>query len=65
MRYIGSKRLLINEIDDILCRHLTGDESSFLDLFGGTNVVGNAFKKSSPYTATICSTLAICMEKQL
>ncbi|WP_408928178.1 Dam family site-specific DNA-(adenine-N6)-methyltransferase [Corynebacterium tuberculostearicum] len=45
MRYIGSKRLLIDEIDDILCRHLTGDESSFLDLFGGTNVVGNAFKK--------------------
>ncbi|WP_237800069.1 Dam family site-specific DNA-(adenine-N6)-methyltransferase [Corynebacterium accolens] len=44
MRYIGSKRLLIEDIQNILEPHLRGNEESFLDLFGGTNVVAAGFK---------------------
>lgn len=45
MRYIGSKTLLLNSIENILNKHLDGTENTFLDLFAGTNVVGNYFKK--------------------
>ncbi|MFL2139000.1 Dam family site-specific DNA-(adenine-N6)-methyltransferase [Desemzia sp. FAM 23991] len=45
MRYIGSKTLLLTSIEDILKKHLYGNEETFLDLFAGTNVVGNYFKK--------------------
>lgn len=45
MRFIGSKRLLVGEIQNLLQPHLQGEEKSFLDLFGGTNVVANAFKR--------------------
>lgn len=44
MRYIGSKINLLNEIDSLLSEHLTGKEQSFVDLFAGTNVVGQYFK---------------------
>ncbi|MGX7197320.1 Dam family site-specific DNA-(adenine-N6)-methyltransferase [Enterococcus olivae] len=44
MRYIGSKKLLLEEIDHLLTKHLSGDEEIFLDLFAGTNCVGNYFK---------------------
>lgn len=44
MRYIGSKVNLLNEIDDLLSSHLTGQEKNFVDLFAGTNVVGQYFK---------------------
>lgn len=43
MRFIGSKRNLLNEIDNILQPHLDGTEKSFVDLFAGSNVVGNYF----------------------
>ncbi|WP_432786018.1 Modification methylase FokI [Oligella sp. MSHR50489EDL] len=45
MRYLGSKSLLLNEINDLLSKHLTGNEESFVDLFAGTNVVGKHFKE--------------------
>lgn len=44
MRYIGSKKLLLTEIKQLLDSHLLGDEQIFLDLFAGTSVVGNFFK---------------------
>lgn len=44
MRYIGSKRALLKNIDTVLAQHTDGSEQTFLDLFGGTNVVGRYFK---------------------
>ena len=44
MRYIGCKKNLIDEIDQILVNHGVQEGSTFLDLFGGTNVVSNHFK---------------------
>lgn len=44
MRYIGSKVNLLEEIDSLLSKHITGKEQSFVDLFAGTNVVGQYFK---------------------
>ncbi len=41
-RYIGSKARMINFIDDIIKKeHI--EFSSFLDLFGGTGIVGDHF----------------------
>lgn len=45
LRYIGSKTLLLKNIENILKKHLNGNEKTFLDLFAGTNVVSNYFKK--------------------
>lgn len=45
LRYIGSKISLMNEIDQLLQTKATGNEKTFLDLFGGTNAVGNYFQK--------------------
>ncbi|WJS82361.1 Dam family site-specific DNA-(adenine-N6)-methyltransferase [Tetragenococcus halophilus] len=45
MRFIGSKALLISEIEKILKENAFGNENTFLDLFAGTNVVGNFFKE--------------------
>ncbi|WP_088810681.1 MULTISPECIES: Dam family site-specific DNA-(adenine-N6)-methyltransferase [unclassified Listeria] len=44
LRFIGSKATLLKNIDNILADKLTGKEETFLDLFAGTNVVGNYFK---------------------
>lgn len=43
MRFIGSKKNLLSEIDNILQPHLDGTEKSFVDLFAGSNVVGDYF----------------------
>ena len=45
MRYIGSKIEIIPYIDKLLNKHITESDTTFLDLFGGTNVVGEYFKK--------------------
>lgn len=44
MRYIGSKKSLLENIDKVLSQHIDGTEQTFLDLFAGTNVVGRYFK---------------------
>lgn len=44
MRYIGSKKTLLHDIDNLLKEHTDGTEETFLDLFAGTNVVGSYFK---------------------
>lgn len=44
MRYLGSKINLLTNIEEMLNKHLDGNEQTFLDLFSGTNVVGNYFK---------------------
>lgn len=43
MRYIGSKKNLLDEIEKFLQPHLDGTEKKFVDLFGGSNVVGEYF----------------------
>ena len=43
MRFIGSKRTLLSEIKNILQPHLDGTEKCFVDLFAGSNVVGEYF----------------------
>lgn len=45
MRYIGSKKLLLNEIKKILDKYTNGSEEIFLDLFSGTNIVSQYFKQ--------------------
>ena len=45
MRYIGSKRLLLRDIEKVISTHSDGSEQTFLDLFAGTNIVGEHFKK--------------------
>ncbi len=45
MRFLGSKQLLLSHIEQFLKEHIDGDENTFLDLFAGTNVVGQYFKK--------------------
>lgn len=44
MRFIGSKANLIEEIEKIILEQTNGNEYTFLDLFAGTNCVGNYFK---------------------
>lgn len=51
MRYIGSKANLLKEIDKVLSKHLTGREKSFVDLFAGTNIVGQFFKSRFEITS--------------
>lgn len=45
MRYIGSKKTLLIEIKKMVDKHTNGSEEIFLDLFAGTNSVGNYFKQ--------------------
>ncbi|WP_394405805.1 Dam family site-specific DNA-(adenine-N6)-methyltransferase [Streptococcus sp. 20-1249] len=45
MRYIGSKKTLLTEIKKMVDKHSNGSEEIFLDLFAGTNSVGNYFKQ--------------------
>lgn len=44
MRLIGSKAHILNNINAILEPHLDGTEHTFVDLFAGSNVVGQYFK---------------------
>lgn len=44
MRFIGNKTNLLDKIDKVLQPHLTGQEESFVDLFAGSNSVGQHFK---------------------
>lgn len=44
MRFIGNKTNLLKNIQDLLEPHLTGEETTFVDLFAGSNSVGKYFK---------------------
>jgi len=46
LRFIGSKTNLLTDIEKMLKENTTGNEETFLDLFAGTNAVGNYFKKN-------------------
>lgn len=46
MRFIGSKNTLLPDIEKIINDNIYGNEQTFLDLFAGTNVVGDYFKKN-------------------
>lgn len=43
MRFIGSKKNLLKNIDNVLKKYLDGSEKTLVDLFGGSNVVGEYF----------------------
>lgn len=43
MRFIGSKKNLLKNIDDALKKYLDGSEKTLVDLFGGSNIVGEYF----------------------
>lgn len=45
LRFIGSKANLLNEIEKLLAKNIDNSEETFLDLFAGTNIVGEYFKK--------------------
>lgn len=44
VRFIGSKTLLLDEINNLLKEKTDGTELTFIDLFAGANVVGEYFK---------------------
>ena len=44
MRYIGSKALLLENIEKIILKHTSGCETTFCDIFSGTGVVARYFK---------------------
>lgn len=44
LRYIGSKTLLLENIEKIIKKHTTGRETTFCDIFSGTGVVARYFK---------------------
>lgn len=43
MRFIGSKKSIVKNIDKVLNNHVNGSERTFLDLFAGSNAVGDYF----------------------
>lgn len=43
MRFIGSKKNIVPKIEEIISKHTTGKERTFLDLFAGSNSVGDYF----------------------
>lgn len=45
MRYIGSKSLLLNNIEFVINENKNGDERIFCDLFSGTSTVARHFKR--------------------
>ena len=51
-RYLGSKTKLLNFIEEIIEKHCH-DCKSFMDLFGGTGVVGYHFNKKFNIIAII------------
>jgi adenine-specific DNA-methyltransferase len=51
MRYIGGKTGLIPQIESLLDKHLDGTENTFTDLFGGSNAVGQYFKRRFQITS--------------
>jgi adenine-specific DNA-methyltransferase len=51
VRYIGSKTSLIPRIESLLDKHLDGTERTFTDLFGGSNAVGQHFKRRFQVTS--------------
>lgn len=44
MRFIGSKANLLSEIESMILENIPDGANTFLDLFAGTNSVGNYFK---------------------
>lgn len=45
MRYIGSKINLLKNIEELLNEYSNGEEKTFFDIFAGSNVVSEYFKK--------------------
>jgi len=46
MRFIGSKANLLENIEQVINENIKDDVDVFMDLFSGTGVVGEHFKKN-------------------
>jgi len=44
VRYIGSKAMLLEHIEQVIKKHTTGQENTFCDIFSGTGAVARHFK---------------------
>ena len=48
MRYIGSKNNLLEKIENVINENILDNSNTFMDLFSGTGIVSEYFKKNIP-----------------
>ena len=63
MRYIGSKTLLLENIEKIIKKHTTGRETTFCDIFSGTGVVARYFKPTYQVYTNDTLHFSYCIQK--
>ncbi|WP_167957649.1 Dam family site-specific DNA-(adenine-N6)-methyltransferase [Anaerosporobacter faecicola] len=63
MRYIGSKATLLDEIDKMIGKHTTGNETTFCDIFAGTGIVARYFKSRYAVTSNDMLHFSYVMQK--
>lgn len=64
MRYIGSKILLLSEIEKIICENIDNAES-FCDIFSGTSIVARYFKKDFKIISNDLLYLSFVLQKAI
>ena len=64
MRYIGSKKLLLEEIERVIEENIVNAES-FCDIFSGTACVGNYFKKKYKIISNDLLYFSYCIQKAI
>jgi adenine-specific DNA-methyltransferase len=64
MRYIGSKKLLLGDIERVIDENINSAES-FCDIFSGTVCVGNYFKKKYKITTNDLLYFSYCIQKSV
>lgn len=62
MRYIGSKKLLLGDIERVICENINSAES-FCDIFSGTVCVGNYFKNKYKIITNDLMYFSYCIQK--
>lgn len=63
MRYIGSKRLLLKNIEYIIDKHVTNKVNTFCDIFSGTSVVARHFKSKYEITSNDMLYMSYVLQK--
>ena len=65
MRFIGSKRLLLKNIDYVIQQNIKGHKNlkSFCDIFSGTTVVAQYFKKRYQIFSNDLLYFSYCLQK--
>ena len=64
MRYIGSKKLLLGEIERVIDENIN-DAKSFCDIFAGTACVGEYFKKKYKIISNDLLYFSYCIQKAI